>query len=107
MLMPQHMPAPVFVTPHVCWLPAVIEANFKAPMTGTGLSTSMTLPLPSTPEIPLPQQNAAPAAVRPQTSQLLELIDRNRIPPPTGVGTVDAAAERLACCADRSPQHHG
>src|SRR5688500_18591155 len=67
-LSPQQCAAPPVARPHVCPMnpPAITWMKASPPDTGTGAGLSDVDPFPSAPKVFSPQQNAAPAAVRPQ-----------------------------------------
>src|SRR5256885_8594833 len=65
-LSPQQYAAPVGVTPHVSWVPALRELKVRPPPTATGWGSLTVLPSPSSPHVLVPQQYAAPLLVSAQ-----------------------------------------
>jgi hypothetical protein len=66
-------------------LPTMMVSKLKPPATGTGTAEDEVAPLPSSPEVPLPQQNARESTVTPQ-AWLPAVIDVKLSPPETATG---------------------
>ena len=71
-------------------------------MTRTGVETVHVEPLPSCPEVPDPQQYAAPFVVAPQSAPLAEKLVHSR-PAPTWVGTLPPERLQYALAAVVNP----
>src|ERR1019366_4299969 len=64
---PQHQTAPALVKAQACESPAATATTlFDRPETCTGVLELAAAPLPSWPELPIPQHSAAPAVVTAQ-----------------------------------------
>src|SRR6476661_7656943 len=73
--------------PQTCAAALVSEVNARPPVTATGLLEDPPVPpIPNSPTVLEPQQNAAPFAVSPQVTLVPTANEANAIPPGTATG---------------------
>src|SRR5262245_28492625 len=81
--------------------PTASSVNVSPPSTGTGTRLEgCASPMPSCPLLLLPQQYAAPAAVKPQTCRSPTTIRAKRVGPLTSRGTTLGACDPSPSCPD-------